>query len=1212
MFFKEFSMVDSHYMSKAREKLKEVEGKALSVEARREIAIELAALMINESRRIQSYSERVQQEQLARMMEDPEGKDFTTTVTDECFRGYSNRRIADQLTYILDKYGIPKFLSMKKKVELKTFKYLGTKMASVFVPLAKKMIRRETSRVILPAEKSRLKKHIRSRRAEGVRVNINHLGEAILGEDEALRRLELYLDDLSRPEIEYISVKISTICSQLNLLARDQTLEILAERLRRLYRQAAGHQFVRPDGTSVSKFVNLDMEEYRDLHLTVAVFRKVLDEPEFFHHSAGIVLQAYLPDAYLYQQELTLWALQRVASGGAPIKIRIVKGANLAMEQLESRLRHWPQAPYLHKVDVDANFKRMVAYGCQGEYAPAVNLGIASHNLFDIAYALLIRAENQVEEHVSFEMLEGMADPMRRVVQSVANDMLLYCPVAFESEFQHAVAYLVRRLDENTAPENFLRHAFDLIPGTRDWQQQASLFSLSCHAAGSVSFKPRRTQNRLIEPSKAEQAQDFQNEPDTDWSLPQNCKWAEEIVRKWQSREYEAIPLVINGKEVLPSSKNDVSSRPVRDPSRPDAVLCEMSQASQTLVDEALKTAESMETEWAALPVSDRSDLLFDAAENLRQKRGDLIGAMIAAGGKLIPESDTEISEAIDFIEYYRRRMVEMEAMPDVRWHSKGTTVILPPWNFPCAIPTGGVAAALAAGNPVIFKPAPEATLIGYEIAKAFWDAGISKKVLQFVPCKDEPVGSYLIQNPLVKKVILTGGTETAKLLLRLRPGLDLCAETGGKNSIIVTSMADRDLAIKDIVHSAFSHAGQKCSACSLLILEKDVYQDKHFLQQLADAAKSLKVGSAWDLSTKLNPLINVPNETLKSGLTTLEKGESWLLEPKQDPENPRLWSPGIKIGVKPGTYSHQTEFFGPVLSIMRAESLEQAVQIANDVPYGLTSGLQTLDEREQKFWLENIEAGNCYINRGITGAIVRRQPFGGFKASSFGSGNKAGGPNYLMSFMTPEQTANPEDAGAAEAVNASLSCYMESRLQGDALKLWHSSVGSYLRSWNAVFSKDHDPSAILGQDNILRYVPRKLVALRIGENDEELDIFRVAAAAQICGTPLELSYGFDRFDETASLDWWKQISGIKIIKETDEDLIKRLADLPEKRIRLLSPPSEALAKGFADAACSLLSAPVMASGRVELLNYLREMSISYDYHRYGNIAYKDASKRQP
>ncbi|NGX57903.1 MAG: 1-pyrroline-5-carboxylate dehydrogenase 1 [Chlamydiae bacterium] len=1205
-------MDESHFMTKAKDKIQSVKGKSLSIEARREITIDLAALMINESRRIQSYSERAQQDQLARMMEDPAGKDFTTTLTDECFRSTSNRRVADQLLYILGKFGIPQYLTLNKKMPLQAFKLLGRKAAALFVPLAKKMIRKETAKVILPADRNKLKKHIQQRLGEGVRVNINHLGEAILGEEEALHRLKMYLDDLARPEIEYISVKISTICSQLNLLARDQTIDILAERLRELYRAAARHEFTREDGTKVPKFVNLDMEEYRDLGLTVVVFRKVLDELEFFNLSAGIVLQAYLPDAYIYQQELTLWALQRVASGGAPIKIRLVKGANLTMEQLEARLRCWPQAPYVHKVDVDANFKRMLTYGCQPEHARAVAIGVGSHNLFDIAYALLLRAENGVEEFVSFEMLEGMADHMQRVVKQLSGHMLLYCPVVHENEFQYAVSYLVRRLDENTAPENFLRHAFGLIPGTRDWQQQASLFSLSCHAANSVSFKPRRVQNRLLEPPSLEDRVAFQNEADTDWSLSHNCKWADGILRDWKEKYYHPIPLVVGGEEVLPSSKNDVFSRPIRDPSRPDVILCEMSHASQQVADQALNVAEGMEEEWANTSPKERSKILAEVATNFRAKRGDMVGAMVAGGGKLVTEADVEVSEAVDFIEYYRRKMVELDSLEGVKWAPKGTTLILPPWNFPCAIPTGGIVAALATGNPVIFKPASEAVLIGWEVAKAFWKAGISKKLLQFVPCKDETVGSYLVKDPRVKKVILTGGTSTAKLLLKMRPGIDICAETGGKNAMVVTAMSDRDLAIKDVIHSAFSHSGQKCSACSLLVLEKEVYQDQHFLHQLMDAARSLEVGSAWSLSSRINPLIHPPGEKLMKGLTELDEGEEWLLEPKQDQENPRLWSPGIKIGVKPGSFSHQTEFFGPVLSIMCAENLKHAVEIVNGVPYGLTSGLHTLDEREEEYWIENVEVGNCYINRGIIGAIVQRQPFGGCKESSFGSGIKTGGPNYLMAFMKPKQTQLPRETEMVAPTVVPLNHTLGEKWTGEQLKVWRASIGDYARVWEEYFSKDHDPSAILGEDNIVRYLSRNLVTLRIQEGDAELDIFRVVAAALTCGTPIDVSCENSSFSELFTSDLWSQLPRTRLIQESEKEFMHRLSDLPEKRIRLLSKPSESLAKALADSACSVMDGPVMATGRIELINYLRELSISYDYHRYGNIAYKDVGKRNP
>ncbi len=333
---------------------------------------------------------------------------------------------------------------------------------------------------------------------------------------------------------------------------------------------------------------------------------------------------------------------------------------------------------------------------------------------------------------------------------------------------------------------------------------------------------------------------------------------------------------------------------------------------------------------------------------------------------------------------------------------------------------------------------------------------------------------SKLIADPRVNCIILTGATSTAKLFMRLRPGLDLCAETGGKNAMIVTALADRDLAIKDIVASAFGHSGQKCSACSLLVLEAEVYDDPHFHKQLKDAVESLKVGVCWDALRKSLRLIREPHDALLRGFTNLESGEEWLVQPKQDPNNPNLWSPGVKIGVKEGSFMHQTELFGPVLAVMRAKNLHHAIDIANSTPYGLTSGLQSLDEREKKIWMEKIEAGNCYINRGTTGAIVRRQPFGGTKASSFGNGAKAGGPNYVMQFAHPREVALPQEKQpVSDDVNKLTAILQKYPLSTEELGIWYASTANYAY-WAKHFAEDHDPSQIIGQDNLLRYRPIK------------------------------------------------------------------------------------------------------------------------------------------
>lgn len=1204
-------MHNTQSLADARDILNEVQGKTLSVEQRREKAIELAGLMLNDARRCQTNHERKVQAQLARMMDDSSGKAFTTSMTDQCFRSQTPSRVADQLVYLLYQFGIPNFLSLPKKLQLTAFRLFGKPLASIMVPLTKRMLRKETQALILPGEPAKLSQHLRWRQKEGVRINLNHLGEAILGEAEAEHRLAAYLNDLANPDLEYISVKISSIHSQLNLIGWEKTLTILCDRLKKLYRAAKKNQYTKPKGQKLPKFVNLDMEEYRDLHLTVELFRRVLDDAEFFSHSAGIVLQSYLPDSFLIQQELTAWAMQRVASGGAPIKIRIVKGANLAMEKVEASLRRWPQAPYMTKAEVDANYKRMLHYGCEPEHAEAAHLGIASHNLFEIAYALLLRTEKEIEKYVGFEMLEGMADHLRRVVQELAGDMLLYCPAATGEEFQSAVAYLVRRLDENTSPDNFLRHTFGMLPGNKEWQAQSLLFSNACHTA-ELEFKPHRQQNRLKEPIRKDFLAPFDNEPDTDWSLPQNRKWAEMLIKEWSQKKFEALPLILGDKHISTGSETGMGE----DPSLPGKELYRYVLADAQHLETALNTAEKGFKTWSAKSLRDRSQILNEVAHQLRLHRADLIGAMVANTGKTVYEADIEVSEAIDFAEFYRRHAEELDFLEDIHFSPKGPVLVAPPWNFPCSIPAGGIIAALTCGNSVIFKPAPEAVLVGWQLASILWQAGIEKDVLQFFTCQDDPIGSLLVQDPRIAAVVLTGATGTAKHLLKLRPGLDLIAETGGKNAMIITSMADRDLAIKDLIQSAFGHAGQKCSACSLAILESEVYDDPLFRLKLRDAAASLSVGTQWNLFTRLNPLIHAPNQTLMQGLTELEEGEEWLLKPKQDPSNPNLWSPGIKIGVKPGSFMHQTELFGPVIGVMRANCLMHAVELANATSYGLTSGLHSLDEREKNYWIKHIEAGNCYINRGITGAIVRRQPFGGIKESSFGPGAKAGGPNYLLQLMNAEQIFLPKEKAPLNDVMMQLRLQVhQADLNEDEIEIWNASAGSYAFFWSHYFSKKHDPSLLLGQDNFLYYLPQKIL-FRVQENDQLLNTLRVIAAALTCHAELQVSLPDDQMsfllENFLQGERRKLLRHFSFIVETEDDLIGRIDSGIVKRMRLLSPPSPGLREIISETACNVTVAPVLANGRIELTRYLREVSLSADYHRYGNLGIREGEIRMP
>jgi RHH-type proline utilization regulon transcriptional repressor/proline dehydrogenase/delta 1-pyrroline-5-carboxylate dehydrogenase len=865
------------------------------------------------------------------------------------------------------------------------------------------------------------------------------------------------------------------------------------------------------------------------------------------------------------------------------------------MERIEAAVHGWPQAPYEAKAEVDANYKRMLEYGCRPEHAEAVHLGVASHNLFDIAYGLVLREAHRVEPWVEFEMLEGMANHQARAVQARAGGLLLYAPVVRAEDFHSAIAYLVRRLDENTAPENFLRHVFNLEPGSPDWTAERDRFLAAFDIEAIVSDAPRRTQDRRVEAATARRplGAKFENDPETDWTLVANRAWIEGVLPRWRERSPEEIPPQVGG-ELSPRVRAGEGC----DPSCPERVPYRYALGGAADVDRALTVGRAAQPAWAALSIDERGVRLEACAAELGRRRGDLIGAMIVDGAKTVTEADAEVCEAVDFARYYARALRETAGeLSGCRMEPLGVVVVTPPWNFPLSIPAGGVLAALAAGNAVVLKPAPEAVLVGWGLAICLWDAGVPREILQFLPCPDDEVGRGLVTDSRVGGVILTGSVETARLFLGWRPDLKLFAETSGKNAMVITSLADRDQAIRDLVRSAFGHNGQKCSAASLAICEAEVYDDPDFRRQLRDAAASLAVGSAWELTSRITPLTQVPGAALRRALTILDEGEEWLLEPRLTPDNPQLWSPGIKLGVRPGSFFHRTECFGPVLGLMRAEDLDQAIELANAQPFGLTSGIQTLDDREIARWVDRIEAGNLYVNRPITGAIVGRQPFGGWKASSVGPGAKAGGPNYVLQLARWRQASRPAaDEPLAPPVAALLDRSVAALDDDDTRALVRASAASYARAWREHFSREHDPMTIRGERNGFRYRPCRRVIVR-GTTTTEL--CQVILAACVAGMPLTVSLSPD----AQPWPWLAECAGVELVVEAEAGFVDRLAH-PEdaERVRVWAPISTAARAAANGTGLTVIDAPVLASGRLELRWYLREQTVSRVLHRYGSL----------
>ena len=633
---------------------------------------------------------------------------------------------------------------------------------------------------------------------------------------------------------------------------------------------------------------------------------------------------------------------------------------------------------------------------------------------------------------------------------------------------------------------------------------------------------------------------------------------------------------------------------------------------------EAVTTAKADPDGWRETSHLDRHRILSDVAGKLRRVRGDLIGAAAANTGKIFTEADVEVSEAIDFAEYYPFSAMAFTDIDHINTRGKGVGVVVSPWNFPIAIPCGGIVAALAAGNTVIFKPSSDAVLVAWQLCQCFWEAGVSRNTLQLLPCTGNSLGKKLISHPDIDFIILTGGTETGLAMLAEKPDVFLAAETGGKNATIMTAMSDRGQAIKNVVYSAFGHCGQKCSATSLLILEKEVFDDSHFKKQLIDAVQSLSVGSAWDFQNRMGPMIRPPGVDLEKALTQLEPGENWALEPEKIDENPHIWTPGIKWNVQPGSTTHRTEFFGPLLGVMRADNLSQAIDYVNQTGYGLTSGLESLDRREQDQWKAGIKAGNLYINRGTTGAIVLRQPFGGMgggmEKSAIGPGIKAGGPHYVTQFMNFTETGLPR-VGAIEKETRLLRLVQQWQQKLDwgrfpeiayDLKKTGRAIKSYLYHAEQTFYREKDYFHLRGQDNILRYLPLGEIVVRIHAKDSLFDVLaRIAAviiarSRPLISRPPNLDNPVTAF--LAGRQGKELLRETAVIRQSDKELIATIPRM--QRIRYAAP--DRVPAAVFDAAAKMgfyiARSPVLMDGRIELIHYFINQSLCDAYHRYGNL----------
>lgn len=830
------------------------------------------------------------------------------------------------------------------------------------------------------------------------------LGEAVISESEAdayqatcielLRGLAPTLD--ARPEDPLIdrddlgpiprtnlSLKLTSLTARFDPIHEASTTRRVLEKLRPILRVAR----------DLGAYVHVDMEQYAYKDLTLSIFKEVLTEPEFrdWRH-VGIVSQAYLPEAEGDLHDLRDWAEQR----GTPVTIRLVKGAYWDYETLHAQQNGWPIPVYQRKWESDASYERCARFLM--EHHDWLRPALASHNVRSLSFALAAaEAAGVPEGRLEVQMLHGMGEPIARALRNRGHRARIYTPYG---AILPGMAYLVRRLLENTSNESFLKQSGAVgakVDGLlRDPEEVGAMW---------LKAKPRKVQAPAVEPAP------FANEPLTDFhkaEARERFASALDEVRPLLGGTY---PLILDGREI----RTDLTLSATC-PADASTVVSTTSKATADHAKKAVAASRAAFGAWSTTPASQRAGVLFKAAAILRRRRFELAAWEVFECGKPWRESDADIAEAIDFCEFYAREMLRLDRAEQrdvpgetnrIEHIARGVVVVIPPWNFPLAIPMGMTVAALVAGNAVILKPAEQSPVMGWHLVEILREAGVPDGVLHYLPGVGEEVGQALVDDPGVDLISFTGsravGLEINRRASTTPKGQDhvkrVIAEMGGKNAIIVDDDADLDEAVVGVLQSAFGYSGQKCSACSRVIVLDGVYDA--FCHRLAEAARSVPVGRPEDPETVVGPVIDADARARVERYAALAKSEGRVLAelPLGDlAGRGHFVAPLIVADVAPHARIAQEEVFGPILAVLRAADLDDALRIAHSTEYALTGGLYSRSPEHIARVRREYRVGNLYINRTITGALVDRQPFGGFKLS--GIGTKAGGTDYLREFL--------------------------------------------------------------------------------------------------------------------------------------------------------------------------------------------------------------------
>ncbi|MFJ4036516.1 aldehyde dehydrogenase family protein [Microbacterium sp. NPDC090007] len=1111
------------------------------------------------------------------------------------------------------------------------------------VPLARRALRDLLADLAFDARPERLEADLAAAVADGTVLDLRIEGPRVGGETAARRRLDGIRSLLARDDVARVSFAIADVVAPRSPWAFDADVEHAAERVLPVFLDAAAR------GTHVT----LVATGRADLDLTVAVLTRVLEEPRLGDAAAGVCLPVAVPETLDAVHELAAWGRVRAASGGARLTLRLSDEPLGGRDMVDAARHGWTPPAVTGAAEIDAFFVRVVRDALSPRGVEGCDVEIASDD--PVRAALALTLSDDVDAAVRLVLRRGGSwEPDATTIRAAAvvhpDDLdavaarlaAAHAGGAFTAPGPHdapavdriddadetddpttarvrralaaadaphpaartgrrgvgtAPAILRDRLDDDTAEAGLTQAVLGIA---REAVASADTAALGPDVQqmlfGGQAFVDTAVFSARESADLAAGAPGFANVVDTDSSLPADRAWALDAIAR-----------------AAGSTAGDATAAAGR-----------VDDAAG--LDEVVERVRAAAEPWGALAAGERATVLQAAARTLEERRAALIEVLASEGGALLDEADAEVSQAVDAAAYYAVTAKELDRVPGAVFVPDRVSVVAPRWNAPVGLCAAEALAALAAGSGVLLTPSPRARRSGAVVAEALWAAGVPRDLLAFVDLDEEASGRTLVVHPDVDRVLLSGARTTAERFTAWRPAIRLQAFTAGRNAAIVAPSADLDEAVADLVASAFVRAGQAATAVSLVILVGAVGRSSAFLEQLKDAVSSLRVGPADDPLSDVGPLVQEPSGEVRRALTVLGEGERWLVEPREldlGPETAgRFWSPGVRTGVTAGSHLTRTAVAAPVLGILHAPTLTRAIELQNAIGSGFVAGLHTRDAADLESWLDGVEAAVLRVNRPSTGAVVQREPLGGWGDAAVGDAAMAGGPNRLVTLGS----WRPSIGGASSStlhlrgLDSRITALIEAAqptLSYEAFDWLRRGALSDAVAWDREFSRVQDASRLGVERNLRRYRPTDVAVRATGDSSWQ-SVLRVLVAAVRSGSTFTLSTPVGL---PAAVRHLLGEGGVAVSVETDEQWLQRLAGgIPDadegepaapaprpRRVRLVGPAATVASVRQAvtdtvgaDPSMTVYADEVTTAGRIELLPFLREQAVSIGAWRFG------------